>query len=709
MPIGFGPFAFDRQSRLLWRDGAEIALPPRVLGVLEVLIDRPGQVVARQDLLDGVWKDAFVTDTSLAEAVSFLRQALGDDPQAPRYIQTVHRRGYRLLPPVTEIPDRGPDRSLTPDQGFAVSSGARFVSATGTPSLVWELLPSGVVGLCLALAVAAIWGIARRPAPETAQVARFEVRTADGTSFDRRAPSLAISADGRLLAWSACATATDACALYVRPVDRLDAARLAGTNGSASPFFSPDAHWIAFFADGKLKKIAASGGSPSILADAPAPGGGAWGADGRIVFAGTPAGGLSLVSDQGGPVTALTTPHAERGEVRHLHPSWLPGGDALVFTIASSPLDDAPGELAVLPKGSTRPRILRTGVTRAASAGSGYLLISSANDLQAATFDDRTLTLTGGAESMLTSVTSGDGISQFAISPGGTLIAVRSARPGPAAWTDGRDEDAGPLGRLTSIAVSPDSRRAAGVIADGSSSDIWTADLTTGALTRVTYGGSHASPAWSADGQRLFFAGRGSGPFGIASRGVADRAATEPSTRAGTHLFPSSSAPDGRLAVTATLPDGRTAIGIIPAGGTASQLAILSDGPFDEAAPAFSPDGKWLAFESDESGRTEIVLRNLADGRRVAVSADGGGRPRWSADGRAVYFDAGRRLMRASVNPVEKPVAVLDRVAARVLAVTPSGRILTADQPSGGDTALVVLQWVRELRQRLPPPVTAPR
>ena len=107
MPTGFGPFAFDRQSRLLWRDGVEIALPPRVLGVLEVLLDRPGQVVARQDLLDGVWKDAFVTDTSLAEAISFLRQALGDDPQAPRYIQTVHRRGYRFLLPLTDLPDQG--------------------------------------------------------------------------------------------------------------------------------------------------------------------------------------------------------------------------------------------------------------------------------------------------------------------------------------------------------------------------------------------------------------------------------------------------------------------------------------------------------------------------------------------------------------------------------------------------------------------------
>src|ERR1700751_3654186 len=100
MRIRFGSFAFDPQSRLLWRDDDEVALPPPVLGVLEVLIDRAGQVVPRQDLLDRVWKDAFVTDTSLAEAVSFLRQALGDDPQSPTYIQTVHRRRYRFVAPL---------------------------------------------------------------------------------------------------------------------------------------------------------------------------------------------------------------------------------------------------------------------------------------------------------------------------------------------------------------------------------------------------------------------------------------------------------------------------------------------------------------------------------------------------------------------------------------------------------------------------------
>ena len=169
MRISFGPFAFDRQSRLLWRDGAEVALPPRVLGVLEVLMDRPGQVVARQDLLDGVWKDAFVTDTSLAEAVSFLRQALGDDPQAPRYIQTVHRRGYRFLPPLIEElapqtvtpaePSHAARRGVTSEPIVNVTDRDSAASATVKPSIAWELSEGGSLSAeaKLSTVMAIIW------------------------------------------------------------------------------------------------------------------------------------------------------------------------------------------------------------------------------------------------------------------------------------------------------------------------------------------------------------------------------------------------------------------------------------------------------------------------------------------------------------------------------------------------------------------------
>lgn len=724
MRLSFGPFAFDPQSRLLWREGTEVALPPRVLGVLEVLLDRAGQVVARQDLLDGVWKDAFVTDTSLAEAVSFLRQALGDDPQSPTYIQTVHRRGYRFLAPVTT--DRGltpadatrgltPDgatRGRTPDGHFAVASQLRALSATPDavkPSIAWQLLPWSVAILCAAIAAAAVWRLARaQPAPQPPAIARFELRAVDGTAFDRRAPALAVSADGSTVAWTACGADGSGCALFVRRVDRLEASRLAGSDGAAAPFFSPDGRWIGFFADGKLKRIAAAGGSPAILADAPAPGGATWGVDGRIVFSGSPAGGLAAVADQGGTVTTVTMPRIARGEVRHVHPAWLPGG-ALLFTVMASPIAEAPGELAVLPAGATDWKILRAGVTRGAPAGPGYLLLSSGSDLQAATFDERTLTLTGGADSVLASITGGDGIAHFAVG-GGTLVAATSASPAAASWSDG--SPAGGLARLTSIAVSPDGRRAAGIIADGNGSDVWVADIgSTAALTRITYGGWNVSPAWAPDGSRIFFATRTTGPYGLASRRIDGREPAQRIPSGTSHVFPSSLSHDGRIAVTTVSGDGHTAAAVIPASGGDPQ--VLESGPFNEGSPAFSPDGKWLALESDESGRAEIVARAADGGRRTAISSEGGTHPRWSADGRFVYYTAGTRIVRAAFDgeagAVRTREVAIDRPGSTALAVTPAGRVLLAQPANASPRALVVLQWLRELRQRLPPPVTAPR
>ena len=714
MRVSFGPFAFDRQSRLLWRNGAEVALPPRVLGVLELLLDRAGQVVARQDLLDAVWKDAFVTDTSLAEAVSFLRQALGDDPQSPTYIQTVHRRGYRFLAPLGSDPNPGPggaDSGLTPNSPFAASSGARAPSAISEPekpSIVWQLLPWSVAVLCAAAAAGAVGRMtAVQPTSAPPPITRFELHPANGTSFDQRAPALAVSADGGSVAWAACADDGSGCGLYVRPLDRLEATRIAGSDGATAPFFSPDGRWIGFFADGKLKKIPAAGGSPAILADAAVAGGAAWSADGRIVFSGTPAGGLAVVADQGGAVTPLTSPRIERGELRHIHPVWLPSG-ALLFVAAASPLADAPGELAVKPARANDWKVLRAGVTRAVPAGPGYLLLSAGGDLQATTFDERTLTLTGEADSVLASITGGDGIAHFATG-GGTLVAISSAVSRAVSWNDGTP--AGGVARLSSLAIAPDGRRAAGIIAEGGGSDVWVADLSSGALSRITYGGSNVSPAWSADGSRLFFATRTSGPYGLASRGVDGREPAHPIASGTAHAFPASVAADGRIAVTTVTRDGHTAAAIVPTTGGAPQ--VLGTGPFNEGMPAISPDGNWVALESDESGLTEIVARTIDGRRRVTISNGGGTHPQWSADGRSIYFASGGRVTRAALDPATHDVltreTVLDRPSAEILAITPAGRALLSNHSPGAPRAVVVLQWLRELRQRLPLPVTAPR
>jgi DNA-binding winged helix-turn-helix (wHTH) protein len=690
MRIRFGPFAFDRQNRLLWRDGAEVSLPPRVLGVLEVLIDRPGQVVARQDLLDGVWKDAFVTDTSLAEAVSSLRQALGDDPQAPRYIQTVHRRGYRFLAPISQPVVTHPD-------------------VDGRASRGWLLVPLSAALITLGFLIGAMWQVTPAPPADAAPIARFDLRPAPGTSFDRRAaPALAVSPNGSTIAWSACAAETRTCALYVRTMDRLEPLKLPGTDGAAAPFFSADGRWLGFFADGKLKKVAVAGGAPSILAEAAVPGGATWAADGRIAFSGSPAGGISIVSDQAGAVTPLTSPRIERGEVRHLHPAWLPSG-ALLFTIATDPLGATDGELVVLPRGSRQWKTLRNGVTRAAPFGAGYLLLSAGRDMQAATFDERTLTLTGGADSVLASIAGGEELSTFAV--GGGTLAAASTPASTLAWSDG--VPAPNLARLSSVAIAPDSKRAAGVIADGGGSDIWIADLTSGGTTRITYGGLNVSPAWAPDGSQVFYATRTTGPFGLARRNVDASAPAQPIASGSAHIFPSSIASDGRIAATIVVAGGRTTVGIVPAAGGSPR--ILESGPYNERAAAFSPDGKWLALESDESGRTEIVVRAAdadAGSRRIALSREGGTRPQWSADGRFIYFESGGRTARASFNATATDAAVdivFDRHDTQPVAITAGGRTLFARPAAQGERAVVVLQWVRELRQRLPAPTGAPR
>ena len=159
-------------------------------------------------------------------------------------------------------------------------------------------MPWSIAFLCLGLALAAVWHDAARRPPDPPPVSRLELRATPGTTFDRAPQPIALSPDGRSLAWSACEIAAGRCAIYARAIDRLDAHPLAGTEGGHSPVFSPDGRWIAFFADGQLKKIASAGGAATAIAAAPDPGGAAWGTNGRIAFAASAAGGLSLVDDQ---------------------------------------------------------------------------------------------------------------------------------------------------------------------------------------------------------------------------------------------------------------------------------------------------------------------------------------------------------------------------------------------------------------------------
>jgi DNA-binding winged helix-turn-helix (wHTH) protein/Tol biopolymer transport system component len=715
--LTFGPFIFDTHTRLLTRAGQELALPPRVLGVLGLLLERAGDVVPRQDLIDTVWKDAFVTDTSLAEAVSVLRQALGDDPQSPTYIQTHHRRGYRFVAPVTiEGQPVRPLPETTPAPPAPLATTPPSVEIV-SPSIGGQLVPWSAAVIFGFIAVAAIWQMTRHNATQSAPAARFSVAPVAGTVLDASAPALAVSPDGQQIVWSGC-DATG-CRLYVRPLDRLDAAVVAGTDGGRAPFFSPDGRWIAFFADGRLKKVARAGGTPATIADASTPLGGIW-IDREIVFAGSPSGGLMRVSADGGEPVALTMPNERAGEVRHAWPSIVPGTRILLFTIDATAVDEAPGLMGVLSlDGSSQPRwrTLLAGAGMARAIGPDAVVFARGSELQAIGFDATRLAISGAPRTALT------GAVAFALSQTGTLVYATEDQgaKGPGghgghgglswwATTAAADTSEVPddLRDLHGASLSPDGTRVVGVRAEGIRTDVWVADVQRGAATRLTHSGTNSSPVWSADGRSVFYASRTDGPFEIWMRDVDG---TRPATRlyaSDRHALPLAASPDGRmLAFLRTSEATRADIWALPLTGGAP--TPLVQGAFDEQAMAFSRDSKLVAFESAETGRWEVYVQRIGDSRRVVVSTDGGQRPVWTDQG--LFYQSRGRVMRATIADLDgdlrishmAPIAGVPPGSLR--GVSSSARLLLDRAPDLTSASLIVsLDWRGDVLTLLGPP-----
>jgi serine/threonine-protein kinase len=714
--FAFGPFLFDPNSRILRKGDAEIPLPPRVTGVLDVLLRRAGDVVPRQDLIDSVWKDAFVTDTSLAEAVSVLRQALADDPQSPAFIQTMHRRGYRFVAPVELAPRLRTDIDRRP-VGAEFDAGSQREEAPAVreavrPSIARELVPWSAAVIFAVLAAAAVWtAFYRRGTPEPA-VTRFAVSPAAGTSFDGRAPALAISPDAAVLAWSACDP--EVCRLFIRPVNRVEPAALAGTEGAAAPFFSPDGGWLAFFADGRLKKVALSGGAPVVLAEAPDALGGVWTRGGEIVFAGSPFGGLMRISQNGGAARPLTTPDEAAGEIRHAWPALTPSGSTLFFTSVTDGGAGARGRLSVMRMdGTTGWKTLLDGIGMARAMADGALVVARGRELHAVRFDSQRAALAGATQVLPFTAALAGGGAQFAAGGGAIAVAAPAADAPDLAWLTATGEPIlVPAGRqLRMPALSPDGARIAGFDADDPARpDIWITDLERGASTRITHEGVNVSPVWSVGSDRVFYASRTAGPFELWSRDA--DAATPPSRLrpSSRNAFPGSASRDA-LAFVQTAVATRADIWLLPLNGGAPRPVVAT--PFDDVAPSFSPNGALIAYQSNEPGRWEVYVVRASDGRRAVVSSSGGAGPQWTHDGSRIVYRAGGRLMQARVSDgtpdlrIGSPETLAGAVDGSAIGIDPSGRVLLQRQPRAAGEALITLNWTRELLQLLGPPAAA--
>jgi Tol biopolymer transport system component len=533
------------------------------------------------------------------------------------------------------------------------AAAASLAPAAGSgSSRFWKIAATVLAVTTFAGIAAALYAIRNRPVPE---VTRFSIMPPEKGAFvtgGRTGSSVAISPDGRRLAYTA-RDQTGKVQIWLRAIDTLSAVALAGTDNAEFPFWSPDSRSIAYFAGGKLMKIDAAGGPPQTLCDADGARGGAWGPNDLIVFGGGTGRGLQRVPSSGGAPTSITT--ATEGD--HRFPSFLPGGRHLIFHINAPGAPHVTGlYTAALDAG--QPKRLADSSTGALYLKSGVLLFARQTTLMAQPFDLDSLSLTGEQTPIAEGVETGGygGLLGFSVSENGTLaygLGTGRADELQLTWYDRTGQSLGNVGQpgnYFGLALSPDEKYVVTHRHEGGiGGDLWLIDLMRNTTSRFTFepAQDNSSPIWAPDGRRIAFASLRNGSFGLFVKAVDGatpeeqllhgRASVAPRawSRDGSTILYDSSDPDSRAD---TYGVTRTDILALPlaAGRQPTKLVATQ---FNEGTAAISPDGKWLAYVSDETGRLELYVRPFPTGAgKWQVSTQGGSEPHWRGDSQELFY-----------------------------------------------------------------------
>jgi Tol biopolymer transport system component len=513
-------------------------------------------------------------------------------------------------------------------------------------------IAAGVFALIAALTSGVAWFNRAQPA---AQAVRFTLLPPEKMSFAE--PSLSLSPDGRQLAFSA-TDATGKTLLYLRPLNSFSAQPLPRTENAALPFWSPDSRSIAFFSEGKLKRVEVSGGAPQTLCEVKNAGGGAWNRAGEIIMAPTTGGALYRVPATGGVPTALTTLDQSRGEGSHWTPQFLPDDQHFLY-YASCKQAGQSGIYVGSLSGQAARLVLSTD--NSALYAAGHLFFVRNGALMGQVFDTRALKLSGEPFLIAEQVKTYFLVPHFSVSESGTLVfQTGEAQTPQLVWFDRNGKQLGTVGEpadYSNPSLSADDKHLAVGFreAKGKKRDIWLFDLARGAKSRFTFDpADDFNPVWSKDGSRIFFSSDRKGQRDIFQKKV--NAAEEEEL-----IYTSSEmknvcdlSPDGRLLIYNTNPSRNDTtkddLWLLPLEGERNPKPFLKT-QFTEAQAVISPDGHWIAFRSDESGRDEIYVATFPQLRgKWQVSVDGGAEPQWRRDGKELFFtDAGRKLMAAEV------------------------------------------------------------
>ena len=591
--------------------------------------------------------------------------------------------------------------------------------------LVWH--PVAVAAAVLAALVLGGLAVGMVPRPEPADLMRFVITLPDAISMTGGPlRDLVISPDGTLVVYTAARPDGARSGLSVRSIDQLVAEPLRGGEGGYAPFVSPDSAWVGFLRGGvNLQKVSVFGGPPVTLTRSPSLiNGASWGTDDQIIF-GTATAGLFRVQGGGGEPEVLTTPDAEQNEASHQWPSIIPDREAVVFTVIGGGI----GQLAVLDL-DTRE------VTRLGLAGvspyyvpTGHLVYAvSDGSVSAVPFDATSLEVTGTPRPLLEAVSvKGTGAANLSISDNGRLVYASSEGSGVASslvWVDrdGREDriDA-PSRTYLNLRISPDGMRVAVDIRDREN-DIWVWNLPSGPLTRLTFdSGFDQLGHWTPDGKRVVFSSVRGDMSGIYWK-AADGTGTAERLPAGGSTFPRVLAvtPDGTRVLAARINAGRgsdlftVTLDDDHTSETVSETVLSRE--FNERSAALSPDGAWLAYESNESGPYEVYVRPFPDveAGKWQVSTAGGQAPLWSRDGTELFYRASNRLMVVAVQTDPSfsrgtPQTLFEGTFSAGYDISPDGRFLMIKRgdelnEEASSQVNIVLNWFEELKARVPLP-----
>ena len=576
------------------------------------------------------------------------------------------------------------------------------------------------IGLA-ALAVAAVgFAAARgRTAAPSAAVVRYVMATPDSSRpLDNYPWPAAISPDGKTIAYTVASAAGPQ--LMVLRTDQLDARPIGGAAPAFQVMFSPDGQWIGYESD-KFRKVRLDGSAPIAVGDASAVNGADWTVLDEIVVGseGTTR-GLSKMPAAGGDLVEFVKPDKSKGETDYLWPIAFPDGKRVAFAVWSGSLATARMATVSIDGGEVSLLGIR-GIRPLAVIGRILVYLQADGSVMGVTLDGSGKKLAGKPAPVLDPVpvvAGNNGNSGVFVSSGGALISSRGGTKSHMAWL-AKDKPAVPLTEdvreYTEARLSPDGRRVAVVVYDHDKSDVWIYDLDTRTLSRLSSVPAAASPAWTPDGSHVVYVGLGDKErFAIWSQ-AAD-GGSPPEKLVDTNALTRSVivAPDGKSLITGAYSDNSWNLFRVPLDSTHAEKPYMTNA-FNENGPRFSPDGRWVALQTDESGRAEVYLRSYPNpAARVQISAGGGNQPAWSPDGRTVFYRSGGNIIAARLSTTPNM-----RVIARDTAFSNATSLVRGDATAGGidvakdgrflglvsskeDFQLVAVpNWIAELKQRM--------